>query len=150
MLEPKCFNKFKKFCPVLILTLWIALPCFLEKNDLNITKSNRAFPGKRRGERALILAYLDNPIAEVLPRYCLFFSILAKFREKRVVKIGLKKETLGPFPFSENSITSIFQTVFLFSTVLPLVRISAMLDLIWGSKGPKFFQKMVISWLLNQ
>ena len=30
--------------------------------------SNRIFPGKRRGDKALILTYLDSPMADVLQR----------------------------------------------------------------------------------
>ena len=49
---------------------------FPGKNSPNIAKSNRAFPGKGKGDRALILTYLDVLVAEVFPHYCLsFFDI---------------------------------------------------------------------------
>ena len=34
---------------------------FTAKYSPNSVKSNRIFPGKERGERALILTYLDSP-----------------------------------------------------------------------------------------
>ena len=53
---------------------------FPGKNSPNIAKSNnRVFPGKGRGDRALILTYLDSPMADVFPHYCLSFSISAIF-----------------------------------------------------------------------
>ena len=76
---------------------------FPGKNRTIITSSNRVFPGKGRGDKILILTYLDGPMAEVFPHYCLFLSILAIFREKRVVKVGLKVQTLGPSLSYENS-----------------------------------------------
>ena len=97
---------------------------FPGKNSPNFANSNRVFPGKGRGDRALILTYLDSPIVEVFPPCCLS-----------------KVQTLGPFLFNENSNPSnIFQTMFLFTTVLPLVRISALFDHIWWSKSPKSSQ----------
>ena len=43
------------------------------KSSPNITKCNRVFPGKERGDRDLILKYLDGPMADVFPHYWLFF-----------------------------------------------------------------------------
>ena len=84
----------------------------------------------------MILTYLHGPIAEVCPHCFLSFSILAIFREKRVVKVGLKVKTLGQFLFYENSnLLNFFQTMLLLARVLPLVRILEMLDHIWGNKG---------------
>ena len=55
-----------------------------------------------------------------------------------MVKFGPKVQTLGPSLFHENlNPSKNFQTMLLFARVLPLVRISAILDHIWGSKGPK-------------
>ena len=102
---------------------------FPSKNSTNIVKSNSAFPGKLRAHTALILTYLDSPMAEAFPNYCLFFSILGIFRGKRVVKVGSKVQTLSPSLFYENSnVSRFFQTIFLFDRVLPLVRILAILD----------------------
>ena len=95
---------------------------FPSKNSPNIAKSNRVFPGKGKGDKTLILKFLDSPMAEVFPHYSLSFSILAIFREKRAVKVGLKVQTLGPSLFHENSNPSnFFQTKLLFAKVLPLV-----------------------------
>ena len=67
------------------------------KSSPNIANKKHVFPEKGRGDRALILTYLDSPMAEVFPHYCLSFSILVIFREKLVVKIGLKVQTLDLF-----------------------------------------------------
>ena len=83
----------------------MTLRCFLEKSP-NIAYINRVFPGN--GDRALILTYLHSPIAKVFPHCLLSFSILAMFREKRVVKIGLKLKVLRQFRFYENSNPSNF------------------------------------------
>ena len=40
---------------------------FPGKNSPSIAKSNRIFPGKGRGDKALILTDLDSPTAEVFP-----------------------------------------------------------------------------------
>ena len=103
---------------------------------------NPAIPGKERGDRVLILTYLDGPMTEVFTRYCLSYLILTIFREERVVKVGLKVQTLGPSLFYENSDPSnFFQEMSLLARVLPLVRISVIMDHIWGSKGSKSSQK---------
>ena len=94
---------------------------FSWKNSSNI--ANRVFPGKGRGDRALILTYLDSPMAEVLPHYCLSFSISAIFRGKRMVKVGRKVQTLRPSLVHKNlNPSNFFQTMFLFPRVLPLVK----------------------------
>ena len=72
------------------------------KNSPSISNNYCVFTGKGRGDRALILKYLDSPMAEIFPHYWLSFSILANFREKRVVKVGLKVQTFDPFLFYEN------------------------------------------------
>ena len=70
------------------------------------------------------------------------FSILAIFSGKRVVKVERKVKTLGPSLFHENSNSSnFFEAMFLFSRVLPLVRISVILDHMWGSKERRTSQK---------
>ena len=59
-----------------------------------------------------------------------------------MAKVGIKVQTLGTSIFHENlSTLNFYQTMFLFARVLPLVRISAILDHNWGSKGPKTSQK---------
>ena len=41
-------------------------PTLFSDNKIpNIASSNRVFPGKRRGDRALILTHLVSPIAEI-------------------------------------------------------------------------------------
>ena len=60
---------------------------------------------------------------------------------KRGVKIGPKKLIFGPF-FSVSFKN--FQTNLLFARVVLLVRVSAILDHIWGSKDPNTSQKGVL------
>ena len=70
---------------------------FPGKNSPNLAKIYLIFPGKERGDKALILTYLDSPMAEVFPDYCLLFSISAIFRGKRRVKVESKVLTLAHF-----------------------------------------------------
>ena len=115
---------------------------FPSKSIPNIAKSNRILLGKGRGDKDFILTYLDSSMAEVFSRHCLFFSILAVYRRKRGVKVGPKVLTVGlPLFHKYSNPSKNFQTVFLFARALPVVRISAMLDHIWESKGPKASQK---------
>ena len=115
------------------------------KNSLNIGKSNRIFPGKGRGDKAFILTYLDSPTVEVfLP--CFLTSAI--FRGKQGVKVRPKMPSFGSFLFNKNSNPSKKTSNFFFARVLPLVRISAILDFIWGSKDPNTSQKE--HWMLNR
>ena len=108
----------------------------------NIAKSNRVFPEKGRGDQALSLKYLDSPMAKVFPTTGYIFSIQSIYREKWVVKVGPKAQTLDPSLFHGNSNPStFFQTMLLFARVLPLVRMWAILDHILGNKNPKTSQK---------
>ena len=81
---------------------------FPGKNIPNIAKRNRVFPGKGRGDRALILTYLDSPMAEGFLLYCLSFSISAIFREKQVVKVGQEWKFWVCLFFVETQILHIF------------------------------------------
>ena len=112
------------------------------KSRPNIAKSNRVFPEKGRGDQALSLKYLDSPMAKVFPTTGYIFSIQSIYREKWVVKVGPKAQTLDPSLFHGNSNPStFFQTMLLFARVLPLVRMWAILDHILGNKDPKTSQK---------
>ena len=98
MLEPKLF--YRNLSNLDSNHLNCAL--FPGKNSPNIAKSNRIFPGKGRGDKSLILSYLDSSMAEVYPHCCLFFSILAIFRGETGVKVGSKVPTLGSSLFHKN------------------------------------------------
>ena len=109
----------------------------------SLPKTGPISKGKRRS--SLNSDILDSPVTKVFRTTDYIFSILAIFREKWVVKVGPKVLTLGPSSFHENSNPSIFfQTTLFFARVLHLVRISAILDHIWGSQS-----KRAISWILN-
>ena len=143
MLEPKFLNKFAKFCQILILTL-----CDLWLYPVSWQKlpNYRVFSGKGKGDGALILIYLDRLMAEVFPHHFISFSISVIFRVKQEVKVRPKVQTLSPSSFHGNSNPSIFlQTTLLLARVLPLMRISAILDYILGSHPKK-----AISWMLNR
>ena len=116
---------------------------FPGKNSLNIGKSNRNFPGKGRGDKAFILTYLDSPTVEVF-LLCLFFDL----GYLQGVKVRPKMPSFGLFLFNKNSNPSKKISNFFFARVLPLVRISAILDFIWGSKDPNTYQKE--HWMLNR
>ena len=101
---------------------------FPGKNKTNIAKSNPIFPEKGREDKALILTYLDSPMAEDFPHYLFFFDF-GHLQGETGVKVGSKMLTLDPFFFHKNSNSSkISQTMFLFAGVLPVVTISAILD----------------------
>ena len=94
----------KSICQILILTLWLVTPpCFLLKISQILQKVIAFFPKRGRADKNFILTYLDSSVAEVFPKYCLFFSILATFRRKRGVRVGPKVITLGPFLFHKYS-----------------------------------------------
>ena len=77
-------------------------------------------------------------MAEIFLHYCQHFLILAIFRGKLGNNVGPNVQISGSTLFHKNSDPSkIFQTMFLFAKVLPLVKISARLDHISWSKGPK-------------
>ena len=97
---------------------------FPGKNISNIAKNNRIFPEREKGEKYFILTYLDISMGEVFQHYCL----LAIFRRKRGVKVGPKVLTLSPSLFHMYSnLSKIFETVFLLSRLLPLLRIPTIL-----------------------
>ena len=116
---------------------------FPGKNSPNIAESNCLLRGNGKGDSALILTHLNNLMAEGFFHHCLSFSISVIFRGKRVVKVGPKVQTLVQSLFHKNSNPSnFFQIMFLFARVLlPLVKISAILDHISAIKGPKTSQK---------
>ena len=107
---------------------------FPSKNIQNIAKNNRIFPKREKREKDFILTYSDISMAEVLQHYCL----LAIFRRKRGVKVGPKVLTLSPSLFHiYSSPSKIFETVFLLSRLLPLLRIPTILYHIGGVKAKK-------------
>ena len=119
-------------------------PCdtalFTAKYGPNSAKSNRIFPRKGRGERALILTYLDSLMVGVFRRYNLFFSISSRGNE---VQSWTKSAVLfGQSFFHKNSDPSkkILNNVFVCQSITPGENCRK-LDHIWGSKCPKTSQK---------
>ena len=119
-------------CQFLILLLWLVTPpCFLVKIS-HILKSNHIFPGKGREDKDFILTYLDSSMTEVFPALLLTFRFWPSSRGKEGSKSLFHKYLNS----SKN-----FQTLFLFPSVLPLVRILAILDHIGGVKAQKSLKK---------
>ena len=129
-------------CQILILPIWLVTPpCFLVKLSQILQKVIVFFP--ERGEEIKI-SFWHIWIAQWLKffRSTAYFFILTIIRRKRGVKLGRKVLTLSPSLFHKYSNPSKkFQTVFLFARVLPLLRISAILDHIWRVRTQKTSQK---------
>ena len=107
---------------------------FPHKNIPNIAKSNRIFLRNGRGDKEFIWDIWITQWVKSL-RLTAYFSILAIIRRKRGVKVSPNVLTLGPSRFDKYSSPSKhFRTVFLLGRVLPLVRISAILDHTGGVK----------------
>ena len=141
MLESKCFYKFTKCCQILILTLWfLILSCFLAKIAQILLKEIMSF--MERGQEVEPW-FWHIWIAQWLKSF-LTTAYIFRFRlssgGKRVVKVGPKVQTLGLYLFYE-SLSFFSNNDFFFARVLPLVRISAILDHIWEIKGPKTSKK---------
>ena len=80
---------------------------FPVKNSPKSANSNRIFPGIRRKDQVSILPCTD------IPKKILFFSILAIFRAKRGVTVGLKVKNFGCMLFLlfldfSNSLSTVF------------------------------------------
>ena len=92
-----------------------------------------------RGEERsfLNLTDLDIPMAEFFLQTCLLLSILVIFRIKWGIKVGPIEHTLGLLCFHKNSrFLKVIQTVFYYTNILSLMKISAILDHMWRNKGP--------------
>ena len=68
------------------------------KNSPDRAKSNYVFPGKGRGDRALILTYINSPMAEVFPYSIYFCSIRLSSGENGGSKLD-KSVNFGSVPF---------------------------------------------------
>ena len=140
MLEPKCFYKFAKCCQILILTLWfLILTCFLAKIAQILQKV--IMPFLERGQE-IEPWFWHIWIAQWL-KFFRTTAYIFRFRlssgGKRAVKVGPKVQTLDSYLFYESF--NFFSNNVFFTRVLPLVRISAILDHIWEIKGPKTSKK---------
>ena len=83
------------------------------KNSPDRAKSNYVFPGKGRGDRALILTYINSPMAEVFPYSIYFCSIRLSSGENGGVKVGQKcKFWVRPFSIKTRILQKFFSTFF--------------------------------------
>ena len=73
---------------------------FAGKNSTNIGKSNRVFPGKGRGDRALILTYLDSPVGCGFYRQLLIFFDLGHLQGETGGQSYTKSANFGSVSFS--------------------------------------------------
>ena len=100
---------------------------------------------KGRGGRALILTYLDSPVTEVFPHHWLYLFNFGHLQGEMGGQNWTKSANFGSVSFSwKLESFNFFQATLLLARVLPLVRISAILDHIWG-RHPK----RAILWMLN-
>ena len=83
---------------------------FPGKNSPNIAN---IFSGKGRGDTALILTYLNSPMAEVFPHYSFLFPISAIFKGIRGVKVAPKVQSwVRPFSIKTQILQKIFKQCF--------------------------------------
>ena len=99
---------------------------FPGKNSPNIAKLIVLFSGKGRGDRALILTYLDSPMAEGFSTTTYIFWFRPSSGGNVWSKLDQKCKLWVRLFFINPSIS--FHTMFLFARALPLVKISAILD----------------------
>ena len=68
---------------------------FPGKISPNISNSNCVFPGKGRGDRALILTYLNSPMAKVFLHFCLIFLDFDHLQGKKGGQSWTKSANFG-------------------------------------------------------
>ena len=101
---------------------------------------------KGRGGPALILTYSDRPVTKVFLHHWLYLFNFGHLQRKMGRQSWTKTANFEFVSFSwKLESFNFFQATLLFARVLPLVRISAILDRIWGSHPKK-----AISWMLNR
>ena len=92
----KCWIKIYKILSNFVSNPLICDPTlFLGKNSPNIAKSNCVFPGKGRGDRALILTYLNSPMAKVFLHFCLIFLDFDHLQGKKGGQSWTKSANFG-------------------------------------------------------
>ena len=145
-----------RVCQIVILTLERATkPLFSQKKAKIVKKNYCIFPGKGRGNMALILQCLDSPMAKIFHRNIYFYWFWPSSGEKwEGDKVEPKVQTLGMSHFWKKlNFSKILKTQFLPPLILPLVKLSAKLGNIWKrgrGDAPPSPQKRAISWMLNQ
>ena len=102
---------------------------FPGKNNLNIVKGNHIFSGKGERRSSLNFDISGWSFSALLPIYFDFGHL----HGKQKIKVGPKLPTLGPLLFHKNlNPSKVFQAMSLFARVLPLMRISVILDPYFG------------------
>ena len=106
---------------------------FFAKKSQNSEKNYCIFPGKGRGNMALILQCLDSPMAKFFHRNIYFYWFWPSSGEKwEGDKVEPKVQTLGMSHFWKKlNFSKILKTQFLPPLILPLVKLSAKLGNIW-------------------
>ena len=117
-------------------------PCFLVKLSQILQKVIVFFPERGEEIKSSFWRILIAQWLKFFRSTAYFVSILTIFRRKRGVKVGPKVLTLArPFFHKYSTLSknfqTIFQTIFLLARVLPLMRISAILNHIGGVRAQK-------------
>ena len=101
---------------------------------------------KGRGGPALILTYLDSPVTKAFLHHWLYLFNFGHLQGEMGGQSWTKTANFGSVSFSwKLESFNFFQATLLFARVLPLVKISAILDHIWGSHPER-----AISWMLDR
>ena len=101
---------------------------------------------KGRGGPALILTYLDSQVTKAFLHHWLYLFNFGHLQGEMGGQSWTKTANFGSVSFSwKLESFNFFQATLLLARVLPLVRISAILDHIWGSHP-----KRAISWMLDR
>ena len=134
MLLP-CHVRISEWIYTLQLPLCQGTPCLKQAQYL-----------KGRGGRALILTYLDCPVTEVFPHHWLYLFNFGYPQGEMGGQSWTKSANFGSVSFSwKLESFNFFQATLFFARLLPMVRISTILEHIWGSHI-----KRAISWMLNR
>ena len=104
MLEPKFFTEswqewcgWNRVCQTLILVLWLVNPfVFPDKNSPNI--ANRIFPGKGRGDKALILTNLDSQRLRFFHTSVYFMSLRFTLKRFKIFNLTTTSAILMNLP----------------------------------------------------
>ena len=97
------------------------LTLFPVKNSPNSAKSNHIFTGKERGDRNLLLTFLDSPMAEVFLVSIYIFRFRSSSGENWRLELQKCKLWSASLFHKTSNLSKVIQTSFLSVRVLPLV-----------------------------
>ena len=140
--------RWNRIYQTLIPTFWIVIPsCFLSKIAQTVQKVIIFFPDRGEEIEPWFWHIWISREAKGFSALLLIFFDFGHPQGKRGVRIGPKVLTLDMSLFYENSNPlKKFQTTFLFSRILTLVRVSVKSEHIWRSKSSKTSLKALFHW----